>query len=451
MDFSRISLRVLTVVLIALIFSGALAGSYKAQSDNLVMTINIEGTITAGTANQVRRGIETAQNRNAEALLILMDTPGGLVDATLNIVQSILNSPVPVVVYVYPQGAIAASAGTFILVSSNVAVMSPGTTIGAAMPVTISPGEGGSTAADDKTINFLAGHIKSIARDRERPADIAEKFVTENLTLDSTEALDVGIVDFISGTLPGLLEDIDGFETVAGGENIILQTAGAEIENIEMSLIDKITSLISDPQVAFLLILLGIYGLIIGFGAPETFFPEVLGAISLVLGLYGLGTFEVNVFAALLIILGIVLFVAEAFTPTFGVLAIGGIISMVLGIMFLPVEPLMPVEWISRFRFFGIGIGIASAGVMVVILRGIIKLKRSKVVMGNEEFNTQAALVVKELNPVGMIKVKGEIWQAVSKSGENIPEGSEVVISGRDGMKILVERIDDKTKIKEGD
>ncbi|WP_306770724.1 NfeD family protein [Isachenkonia alkalipeptolytica] len=412
------------------------------QEDNkraTVYSIEVEGMVTAGTTSHIQRGIEMAEEEGAEALLILLNTPGGLVNATLDIVSDMINADVPIITYVYPDGGIAASAGTFILLGGHKAVMAPGTTIGAAMPVTMSP-EGEGEPADDKTVQFLAGHIRSIAESRNRPADVAERFVTENLTLSGREAIELEIIDDIAEDIPALLEDIDGLEFVLKTRTVTLNTDNAEIQNIEKNTRDTITHLISNPQIAFILFLLGVYGLVIGFNAPETFFPEVLGAIALVLALYGLGLFEVNVFAAIMILLGVGLIIAEAYTPTYGVLGTGGVISMIFGIVYLPVEPLASERWLAEFRTIAIGVAIIASVLLIVIVAALYRLKKSKVIHGDDEFADIIGIVNDTIDPEGLIKVQGEIWRAKSKDAVTIQEGEKVRILNREGMVCIVEK-----------
>ena len=434
----RYTMLIIPLILLTSIFSSVFS---TAQNDSpLVLTIEIKNTITAGTTEHIRRSLEMAEDMNADAIVFLIDTPGGLVASTIDIMQLMLNSKTPVITYVYPQGAIAASAGSFILLSGNIAAMSPGTTCGAAMPVIISPTEGTTQTADDKTINFLAGHIRSIAQERGRATDIAEKFVTENLTLNAYEALEKNVIDYIPGSLEELLDTIHGTLVNVNNEDIIMNTKNANIEPLEMTAVDRITDIVSNPQITFILVIVGIYGIIIGFNAPGTFVPEVLGAIALMLGLYGLGLFEVNIFAAAMLLLGIALLVAEAFTPTFGILAFGGIVSIILGILFLPVEPLMPAGWFRSFRLMAIGIGIGSGILMVVILTGIIRLRKSRVVHGDSEFDGKEGIVIDELDPKGLVKVQGEIWNGISNNGGIIDSGEKIIVVKREGMNVIVER-----------
>ncbi len=404
----------------------------------LVYTLGVDDTVTAGTARHVIRGLRLAEKSGAEAVVILLNTPGGLVTATLDIIQAMSASTFPVITYVSPQGAIAASAGTFILLNGHIAAMSPGTTCGAAMPVTMAvPGEA-PRAADQKTVNFLAGHMKSIARERGRPAGLAEKFVTENLTLSNSEALEEGIVNLNAADLGDLLKKIHGLTVSTRKGSRSLNTSEARTVEIRPNLNERFVHLVSNPTLAVILLMIGIYGLIIGFYSPGFFLPEVLGAVSLVLGLAGMGLFQGNLAAALLILLGTGLLIAELFTPSYGVLGVGGLASVVLGILFFPVEPLMPAGWFAAFKAVAAGIGVAGAALMIVAVTGLAGIRKLRPVHGEGEFRNEAAYVIKDLNPGGLVKIRGEIWQAVSRDGHTIREGQRVTVFERRGMTLYV-------------
>ncbi len=441
-SFQRTKHPILLLMLCFILISVMSSVSFGQEDhqETIVYSIAVEGTVTAGTTSHIQRGIEKAEDDGAEAILILLNTPGGLVNATIDIISSMISADVPIITYVHPQGGIAASAGTFILLGGHHAFMAPGTTIGAAMPVTMNP-EGGSAPADDKTVQFLSGHMRSIAEARNRPGDVAERFVTENLTLNGMEAIELEIIDGIVGDIPDLLEDIHGLEVVLDSETVTLNTKDAEILEIERSTRDTITHLISNPQIAFILFLAGVYGLVIGFNAPETFFPEVLGAIALVLALYGLGLFEVNIFAGLMILLGIGFIIAEAYTPTYGVLGTGGVISMVIGILYLPGEPLVSDRWIAEFRTLAIGAGVIASVLLIIIVAGLYRLRKSKAVHGEDEFADAVATVSETLNPEGLIKVQGELWKAKSENSNTIEKGEKVRVLKRDGMVCIVDKL----------
>lgn len=405
----------------------------------VVFTVQVEDTVTAGTAKHINRGIKTAESNNAAAMVILINTPGGLVTATLDIIQDISASKIPVITYVTPQGAIAASAGTFILMAGHVAAMSPGTTCGAAMPVTMTAPGTEPQAADQKTINFLAEHMRSTAQERGKPGDIAEKFVLENLSLNYQDAVDQGVIDFTAVNLEELLAKVNGRQAATAAGVVTFNTANAQVRALDMDVEEQLTNIISNPTLAMIFLMLGIYGLIIGFNSPGYLLPEVLGSISLVLGLFGLGLFEVNIAAGLFILLGIVLLIAEAFTPTYGILAVGGITSVVLGIIFFPAEPMMPPGWFVSFRGMAIGVGLVGAIFMVIVLTGIIRLRRLNPMQGKNEFDRLQGQVIAPLQPEGQIKIKGEIWRAASKNGNTIAQGQTVRVVSREGMVLTVE------------
>ncbi len=410
-----------------------------AEPQPLVYTIRVEDTVTVGTAQYILRGISEAENNGAQAVVILLNTPGGLVTATLDIIQGMDAAGIPVITYVNPKGAIAASAGTFILISGQVAAMSPGTTCGAAMPVTVGVIGQKTEAADQKTINFLAGHMKSIARERGRPENLAEKFVSENLTLTAEEALNNGVIDVMADNTREMLDKVNGREVATGRGRVALNTSNARIEEIPVSVNERLINIISDPALAALFIMLGVYGLIIGFSSPGYFLPEVAGSILLIMGLFGSGLFQVNVAAVLLIVLGIGLLAAEAFTPTHGVLGTGGVIGIVLGILLFPSEPLMPAAWFLKLKILAIGTGTIGATLVAIIVIGILRIRKLMPMQGENEFVDYKAYVVNDLDPYGQVKIRGEIWIARSKSGEIIESGRIVKVIERSGKTLIVE------------
>ena len=428
------------IIIVLILIPAAILQETAAKPDSVVYTIQVNDMVTSGTAAYITRAIKEAEKNDAEALLVMLDTPGGLVSATLDIVEAIAASKVPVITYVSPRGAISASAGTYILLSGHLAAMAPGTTCGAAMPVRISS-LGKYQAADEKTINLMAEHMKSIAEERNRPSEIARNFVIENLSLSNRDALISGVIDFEAADSSDLLIKVDGQSVQTNESEHILRTAGANVQSLDMSIKELLIHQISNPMLALLLIIVGLYGLIFAFHSPGFLLPEVLGSISLILGLYGIGLFDVNITAGLLIILGLGLLIAEAYTSTWGILGIGGIASLVLGILFFPVEPLLPVSWWSSFRFMAVGIGVVGAALLSIIIRGIWRLRRIRPIHGGMEFADRLGLVVQELNPRGLVKIQGEIWQAQSKDGRNIAVGSKVKIAKKEDLYILVEAV----------
>ncbi len=431
-------LLILVLLSISLAFVANSGG--EVEGKNVIYVLRIEGTITEGTSLDVVEGLREAEEISAEAVLIELDTPGGLVSSTLKITEAILNSEKPVITYVTPKGAIAASAGSFILVSGNIAAMAPGTTTGAAMPVEI--GIEGRKPADEKTINFYAGHIGSIAASRGRNATQAKRFVTENDVLNENTALETGIIDLIAEDETELLNKVDGITVKIGNENRTLATKNASLYIKEGTIRSSLLEALSNPQIAFILLMVGMYGLIFGFMSPGTYVPEMIGAICLILALYGMGLFDVNMFGVLLIIIAVILFIAEALTPTFGILTLGGSVCLIIGALILPKEPLLfDPEWFRSFLLTVIGIAVASAVFFFFAIGAVLKVRKRKAKVGAEELIGQVTRAETDIDEDGgTIKIRGEIWNARTDEGEKIKEGEKVVIVNREGLTLIVKR-----------
>lgn len=414
-----------------------IAGTVNADAQE-VLLIEIEGTITAGTTQFIQESLEEAEQGQYDALLLSLNTPGGLVDATLGIIQDILNSPVPVLTYVHPRGAIAASAGTFIMLSGHVAAMAPGTTIGAAMPVTMQPGSEGQQKAGEKTIKFLAGHMRNIAEERGRPAELAGRFVTENLTLGAEPAEERDIVDLQANDYTALLDQVDGRTVNVRGKEVRLSTAEAELSTQDMNFRQQVSSFISNPQVAFILLMLGVYGIFFGLNMPGTFIPEIIGALSLILALFGLGMFDINTLGIVLIVIAIILFVAEAFTPTFGIFTAFGAAALLTGALMLPVEPLLPGGWYREFIITVLGMVAVTVAFFILVITKLIASSRRPPAHADFGMKGFEGTVTEDLNPDGLIKIRGEWWRATSADGEVIPKESRVTVRDKDGMVLIV-------------
>jgi membrane-bound serine protease (ClpP class) len=436
----------LLLSLAVLALAGALVPCAGAASnDRVIYVIQIEGTITEGTTLDIVEGLQEAEQMGTEAVLIELDTPGGLVSSTLKITEAILNLDMPVITYVAPRGAIAASAGAFILVSGNIAAMAPSTTTGAAMPVEI--GIEGRQAADNKTINFFAGHIESIAASRGRNATQAKRFVTENDALNEHLALERGVIDLIADDETDLLAKIDGMNVTIAGVDRTLATKDAALYRKGKTIRSALLETLSDPQIAVILLLVGIYGLIFGFMSPGTYVPEMIGAICLILALYGIGLFEVNVFGVLLIIVAVLLFIAEALTPTFGILTTGGAICLIIGALILPKEPFLvgpESGWFEGFVLTVLGVAIASALFFFFAVGAVLKIRKRRAQVGGEELIGRVTKAESSITEdEGTVKLRGEIWNARAAAGEEIPQGVKVEIVDRDGLTLLVKRKED--------
>jgi len=431
-------LLILVLLPILLAFAANVRG--EAEGKDVIYVLRVEGTITEGTSLDVIEGLREAEELNVESVLIELDTPGGLVSSTLKITEAILNSKTPVITYVTPKGAIAASAGSFVLISGNIAAMAPGTTTGAAMPVEI--GIEGRKPADEKTINFYAGYIESIAASRGRNATQAKRFVTENDVLNENTALERGIIDLIAEDETELLNKVDGMTVKIGNENRTLATKNASLYIKERTIRSSLLEALSNPQIAFILLIVGMYGLIFGFMSPGTYVPEMIGAICLILALYGMGLFDINMFGVLLIIIAVILFIAEALTPTFGILTLGGAVCLIIGAIILPKEPLLlNPEWFRSFLLTAIGIAAASTVFFFFAIGAVLKMRKRRAKVGAEELIGKITKAETDIDEEGgTIKIRGEIWNARTVEGEKIKEGEKVEIVNREGLTLMVKK-----------
>ncbi len=408
-----------------------------ATATPAVFVLSVEGTVTAGTARYVASGIRRAEREGAAAVVLRLNTPGGLVSATLDILRATARAGRPVVVWVAPSGGIAASAGAFILVGAHVAAMAPGTTVGAAMPVVVDPTGGETRAADEKTTRFLAGHMRSVARERGRPVEVAEAFVTENLTLDAREAREQGIADLLAEDFDELLSAIHGREVRTAAGPVTLETDGATARALGMSPGERLQDLVSNPQLAFLLLIGGAYALYLGLSAPGTLVPEVLGAIALLLGIFGLGLFQTNVAGVLLMALGFAFLLAEAFTPTFGALGIGGALALLLGAILLPREPLMPTGWHRAFQGTAAGAVLAAAAISFTAVAAVLRARRQRRRAG-PPLEDRFGVATTDLEPEGSVRLAGELWRARAAGGKRVAAGTRVEVVSRDGLLLTV-------------
>ncbi|HKJ76837.1 MAG TPA: nodulation protein NfeD, partial [Gammaproteobacteria bacterium] len=316
------------------------------EGGGIALQLEIDGPIGPATSDYVVRSLEEAANRNAAAVILRMDTPGGLSSSMREIIQAILASPVPVLGYVAPEGARAASAGTYILYACHVAAMAPATNLGAATPVSIAPagggpdtpgseGEKGPDAKTQKAVNDAVAYIRGLAKRRDRNAEWAEKAVREAASLDAEAAVKENVADLIAKDVPDLLAQADGRQVEVGGETRTLATKDLMVERLEPDWRSRLLSVITNPNVAYILMLIGIYGLIFEFSNPGMIVPGVVGAICLMLALFAFQVLPVSYAGVGLILLGIALMVAEAFAPSFGILGIGGVVAFVIGSIIL--------------------------------------------------------------------------------------------------------------------
>lgn len=435
--------RILILSFIAIVMASVVVSAQVGQPR--VMVLEAKGVINPVLADYIKRGIDRAEDAGAVACVIQMDTPGGLDTSMRDIIQNIVDARIPIVVYVSPPGARAASAGVFITISAHVAAMSPNTVIGAASPVSIGP-EGEEQISEtmrEKIVNDAAAYIRSLAEAKGRNMEWAEKAVREAVSATETEALDLNVIDLISPDINTLLSDINGREiTLLGGARVTLNTAGAAIEYLEMNWMEDFLYAISDPNIAFILMSLAILGITAEIFNPGLIFPGVVGAISLLLAFFSLGTLPVNWAGILLIVLAFGLFIAEIFTASFGLLTAGGITSLVIGalILFRSGTPGFRIDPAVIAT-----VTIIIAGFFTFALTYVIKAHRRQAFTGREELIGKTAVVRTALEPEGMVFFKGENWKAVADKGR-IKPGEEVVITGMDGLVLNVSRKTANTK-----
>ena len=425
-----------------LIFSCSSKENYTDSKPSIYL-LQLEGMINPVTSRYVVEGIEKAEAEEAECLILQLDTPGGLDTSMREIIKKMLNSSIPIVVYISPSGARAASAGVFITLASNIAAMSPGTNLGAAHPVALGEGEI-DEEMKAKIENDAAAYIKSIAEKRGRNAQWAEKAVRESASLTEQEAIEMGVIEFIAEEVEELVEIIDGVRVTTARETRILKTKDAEIIPVKMTFKDLFLHSLTNPNVAYILLFLGIYGILGEFSNPGSFFPGIIGGISLILAFIAFQSIPINYGGLLLIIFGIVLLVIEIFTPTFGLLTAGGVTSLILGSFMLSKSP-VPFLRISLPLI--ISMSLATAAFFVFALSKGIGIQRKRPVTGREGLIGKVGLAQTALDPEGTVFIHGERWQA-STSGEAIKEGEEVEVLAVKGLKLIVKKYERKEESK---
>jgi len=452
----------------------------SAQSDlgREAMLLEIDGAIGPATRDYLTRSFELAAQRNAALIIIRMDTPGGLDASTRDIVKAILSSPVPIVTFVAPEGARAASAGTYILYASHVAAMSPATNLGAATPVPItgSPPESGKDPdgankdtdkeneatdeeADDgqdagedsappsdaptdamsrKIVNDAAAYIKGLAAKRGRNAEWAEKAVREGHSIPSSEALELGVIDLIAQDIGDLLEQIDGLVVDVMGQDVTLDTTSLVVQHEAPDWRSELLAVITSPTVAYILLMIGLYGLIFEGYNPGAIVPGVVGAISLLVALYAFQALPVNYAGLALIVLGVILMIAEAFAPSFGALGIGGVIALVIGSIIL-IDTDVPGFTVSR-PLIG-AIGLASGLVLMAIIGFAVKARQRPVVAGREQLMGKQGEALVSFKNEGDVHVRGERWAAVTDAP--VKKGQTILVTGIDGLTLKVRPVEE--------
>ena len=394
------------------------------------MVIELEGIINPGTAQFVTRGLKQAETSKLKLVIIRLDTPGGLSSSMRDIVKAILNAPMPVVVYVAPRGARAASAGVMITIAAHVAAMAPQTNIGAAHPVS-ADGKEISKTMSEKVVNDMVAYARSIAKDRGRNEDWVEKAIRESVSITGEVAVKHKVVDLVAKDMDDLLGLLDGREIVLGKSKVKLDTKGLELISFTPGWRDRVLSTISNPNIAYILMMIGMAGLYFELAHPGAIFPGVIGAISLILAFFAFQTLPVNYAGLLLIALGIIFFIAEIKVASYGLLSVAGLISLALG---------------SVMLFEDVGVSLKLMLPTIVLIGGFFigiaflafRVYRRKPTSGMEGLIGETGVVEERIDPVGLIFAHGEYWKATS--AEVAEQGDKVRIMGSRGLELIVEK-----------
>ena len=425
-------MRLLLLIVLILMFPLRLLGQ-----EPQVAVVTLQGPINPVKTDYLKKNLKAAQGRGDRLLLVEMDTPGGLDSAMRDAVQAIFAGSVPVAVYVTPSGARAASAGAVIGLAADILAMAPGTNIGAAHPVAI--GVGGDKpdkVMETKVVNDAEAYLEGIARKRGRNVGIARKMVRESVSLTSEAALRENVIDLIAEDRQELLAKLEGRKVVRAGEETVLRLSGARITEYEMGTRDKILDAISNPDVAYVLMLLGMLGLFFELSNPGAILPGVIGGISLLLSFFAFQTLPVNYAGIALILLAIILFIAEIKVVSYGMLAIGGVIAMVLGslMLFPSPEPYLRLSWsvilvtVSMTTIF-----------FIVVVAKVVQAHRERSITGIEAMIGAQGLADTDIMPEGRVMLRGEYWNA--QSADQILKGDKVEVVAVKGLRLTVKKL----------
>ena len=427
--------RRLLLLVVALALLAAACGG-PGGPEGAVHVLKADGDVNPVMHRYINRGIDQAEDAKAMAVVIELDTPGGLMSSMEDIVKRIEEDRIPVIVFVSPKGAKAASAGTFITMAANIAAMAPSTRIGAASPVGAS-GEDIEGTLGKKVTEDAVAYAKSIANYRGRNAEWAEQAVREAVSATETEAVDLNVVDLIADDLPSLLEAVDGLEVQLVDRSVALATKDAEVVHNDMNLAERFLDLISDPNITFLLLSLGSIALFYEIVNPGQIFPGVFGAIALVIAFFSLSVLPFNWAGVILIFLAFALFIAEIFVTSGGILGIGGVVALVLGGLLL--------TWGNPSGFqvnmwLVYGMAAVAGAFFLFVVTSIIRIRSQPAVTGVDVLIGRRAVARSPLNPNGMVFVDGEYWSATLEDG-SAEEGEDVVVTAIEGLKLIVRKM----------
>jgi len=426
------------LLILSILFLLVSVAAVLSQEKEPVYTIEVDGIINPATAKFIVDSIDQATQQGSQCLIIQLDTPGGLMESMRLIVKKMLASTIPIIVYVAPSGARAASAGVFVTMAANIAVMAPGTHIGAAHPVMMGGGEGKeSKTMTEKIVNDTVSYIKTIAKTRGRNVDWAEKAVRKSVSITEEEAVKLNVVDFISPDLQSLLAKIDGKVVKLNGITRTLHTRGMQPKPIQMSWRDKLLDIISNPTIAYILLMLGIYGIFFELSSPGAILPGVVGGIFLILAFYALQMLPVNYAGLALIFFAIILFIAEIKVVSHGLLAVGGVISLLLGSMMLFQSP---VEYMRVSFSVIIPAVLVSAAFFIFAVTKAINARLKKPTTGMEGLIGEVGIAATLIAPEGKVSIHGEFWNVVTD--QLVEKGEKVQVIGVENLKLRVKKIE---------
>jgi membrane-bound serine protease (ClpP class) len=414
-----------------------LALPFSQAADKHIKVIRIEESINPGTAAFLARGTEQAVDDEAVLVVVQLDTPGGLVSSMRTMVKTIMNAPIPVVTFVSPSGAQAASAGVFVAMAADIAAMAPGTNIGAAHPV-VAGGKEMDETMDTKVVNDLVAFIKSIASRRGRNAEWAEEAVRKSVSITAEEALKLNVIDLVASDMGDLLAKLEGWsvQTKEGEKKLALK--GLPIQTVQENLRDKVLKTVSNPNIAYLLMLIGLAGLYFELSHPGTIFPGVVGGISLILAFYAFQTLSVNYAGVLLIILGAILFLLEIKVTSYGLLSVGGVICLTLGsiMLFNTGTPGLRISWSVLIPAV-----LVISGFFITVALLAVRAHMAKPLTGYRGLIGEIAVAKEPLAPDGKVFVHGELWNATSE--DIVPVGTRVEVVGVENLWLKVRKIGD--------
>lgn len=433
---SRVNFSILVLVICLWLGLGYGQSDQVPEAHNEIWVLRFAGPIGPVSAKYITDNIERSNKAKAGCLILEMDTPGGLDESMREIIQAILQSSIPIVTYVYPSGGRAASAGVFITLASHVAAMAPGTNIGAAHPVAMG-GKEIDSVMKDKVTNDAAAYIKSIAEKRKRNVKWAEDAVRKSVSATEQEALKLKVIDLVANSLEELIEKLDNRKVKFDGKEAILQTASASVKKVSMTPVQRFLYLLTNPNIAYILMLLGIYGLFFELQNPGAIFPGVVGGICLILAFYSLQLLPVNYAGLALIILGIIMFILEIKVTSYGLLTIGGIAALFFGSIILFESP---VPFFRPSIFLIAAAALITAAFFALIVGLGIRAHLRKPTTGKEGLVNEIGIAQNDLNPTGIVMVSGELWSAESISGE-IKKDEKVKVVQVKGMNIKVEKV----------